>query len=214
MNSKLSAILFLSFLSLSLLTFHIPAVESFEVHDVAVTDVTVFPECVFPGVNINTYVTVENQGTSTETFNVTLCADNSTAQVMTVTNLPSASNTTLTFQWKIIQVIMMIFPPPWWNLTGVLYKNLTMKAEAGVVSGEVDTADNVYVDGLLQVVWMVGDVTGDGKVDMRDIAMVARAFGSSPGDPHWDPMVDFNSDEKVDMRDVGRSARLFGTQYG
>lgn len=213
MNSKLSAILFLSFLSLSLLTFHIPAVESFEVHDVAVTDVTVFPGgSVYPGISVSTHVAVENQGTSNETFNITLYAGNLTIQTLTVTHLTPESNITLTFEWTIFPFRIMIFPPPW-DPTEIMSKNLTLKAEADVVPGEIDTADNVYIDGLINVLWMVPDVNGDGKIDMRDIGPVGRAFGSSPGNPRWDPMVDFNSDGKIDMRDVGTSARMYGTHY-
>jgi parallel beta-helix repeat protein len=61
-----------------------------------------------------------------------------------------------------------------------------------------------------------GDITGptlgvpDGKVDMRDIGLAARAFGSSPGNPRWNPAADINYDFKVDMRDIGPIARQFG----
>jgi hypothetical protein len=69
---------------------------------------------------------------------------------------------------------------------------------------------------------LVGDVTGpdgepDGKVDMRDIAFVAKQFGTQEGDPNWDPRADLTGPEhmvpdgKVDMRDVAFVAKLFGT---
>jgi len=69
---------------------------------------------------------------------------------------------------------------------------------------------------------LVSDLTGpygvpDGKVDMRDIYLVARAFGSEPGHPRWDPRADLTGPEdvpdgKVDMRDVYLVARDFGKQ--
>lgn len=57
---------------------------------------------------------------------------------------------------------------------------------------------------------LIGDLNGDGKVDMRDIATVAAAFGSSPGRPRWNPISDVNGDGRVDMRDIATVARRFG----
>ncbi len=107
-----------------------------------------------------------------------------------------------------------------------------MKAEADIVLGEVDTADNMYIDGWV-IISMLGDITGpdgwpDGKCDMRDVGMVARGFGakhvSNKADPkyceYWhatpcsscphNPNCDVIYDGKIDMRDVGTVARHFG----
>ncbi len=54
-----------------------------------------------------------------------------------------------------------------------------------------------------------GELT-DFKVDMRDVGRAAKAFGSVPGHPRWDPACDVNDDFKVDMRDIGNIARKFG----
>lgn len=35
-----------------------------------------------------------------------------------------------------------------------------------------------------------GDVSGDGRVNFRDLVLVARAFGSQPGDRRWNPSAD------------------------
>jgi hypothetical protein len=56
----------------------------------------------------------------------------------------------------------------------------------------------------------IGDFNQDGKVDMKDIGRVARAFGESPGRPRWDPVCDTNHDLKIDMKDVAITARGFG----
>ncbi len=47
-----------------------------------------------------------------------------------------------------------------------------------------------------------GDVDGSGKVTGRDIAIVARALGSSPGKPRWNPAADVNHDGKVSLLDL------------
>jgi len=105
------------------------------------------------------------------------------------------------------------------NTTGVAKGNYTITAYAEPVLGETDTTDNTYVDGWI-IVAMVGDLTGpegvpDGKCDMRDVYVVARAFGTWPGHPRWNPNADITGpqgvpDEKVDMRDIFVVARNFG----
>ena len=63
------------------------------------------------------------------------------------------------------------------------------------------------------------DIYNDNKTDMRDIAIVARAFGSYPGHPRWNPIADINGaeylvpDGKVDMKDVSLVAKHFGERY-
>ncbi len=57
-----------------------------------------------------------------------------------------------------------------------------------------------------------GDVNGDGRVDMRDIALVARAFGSNKTSSNWNLYADINGDGVVNMRDVALAARHFGQQ--
>jgi chitodextrinase len=54
------------------------------------------------------------------------------------------------------------------------------------------------------------DLNGDKKIDMKDIAIVARAYGSNPSKPNWNPIADINGDGKVDMKDVAPVARHFG----
>jgi hypothetical protein len=47
-----------------------------------------------------------------------------------------------------------------------------------------------------------GDVDGDGRVDFRDVSLVARALGSHPGQPRWNPAADLNHNGRVDLGDV------------
>jgi parallel beta-helix repeat protein len=72
---------------------------------------------------------------------------------------------------------------------------------------------------LMYIYWNPCDINRDLKVDMKDIASVARAFGTSPGYPKWDPRADITGtvplipDGKVDMRDIGLVAKNFGKKY-
>lgn len=188
-----------------------------EVHDVAVVDVTVFPTWTFPnhltGVAVDINATVENQGTSYETFDVTAYFNNHSLPPLAVIDLAPGLNTTLTFKLKFPEVRILIFPPPWPDPTKPIIENLTIRVEADVVPGEVDTADNVYVDGIVRVIWVPIDFDGDGTIGMRDIAATARIFGTYEGHPTYDPMLDFNQDGRIDMRDISLSARNFGLRY-
>ena len=57
---------------------------------------------------------------------------------------------------------------------------------------------------------LVGDVNGDGKVDIQDIAIVAKHFGTTPSSPNWDPACDLDGNGRVDIADVAIVARAFG----
>jgi len=58
-----------------------------------------------------------------------------------------------------------------------------------------------------------GDVTYDGKVDIIDIATVAKAFDSDPSHRRWNPIADINCDGKVDIIDIALAAKNLGKEY-
>ena len=57
---------------------------------------------------------------------------------------------------------------------------------------------------------MPGDLTEDAEINMKDIGIVAKAFGSYPDSPNWNPEADIIDDDKIDMKDVSYVSRLFG----
>jgi len=60
--------------------------------------------------------------------------------------------------------------------------------------------------------FLFGDLTRDGKVDIKDLAVAAKAFGSYPGHPAWNSIADVNGDSKVDIRDIAMIAKNYGKQ--
>ncbi len=54
------------------------------------------------------------------------------------------------------------------------------------------------------------DLNFDGKIDIKDVAKVSKAFGSLPGGPYWDIECDVNLDGKVDIKDVAAVSKKFG----
>ena len=55
-----------------------------------------------------------------------------------------------------------------------------------------------------------GDVNQDGQVNSTDLALVARAFGSTPQSPNWNRDADLNQDDIVDIFDLVLVGRSFG----
>jgi len=54
------------------------------------------------------------------------------------------------------------------------------------------------------------DLNNDGKVDIRDVALVAKAYGSTPGSQNWNTVADVNRDLRIDIKDVAFVAASFG----
>lgn len=106
------------------------------VNDVAVVNVDPIASeiCVGEAVSIN--VTVENEGTIDESFNVTAYYDTSVIEQQTVINLTAGATATLIFHW---------------NTSNVPIGSRIVKAEASSVLGENDTADNIFVYGIIEV---------------------------------------------------------------
>jgi len=58
-----------------------------------------------------------------------------------------------------------------------------------------------------------GDINGDGKVDLADLCILAKAYGSELGDPNWNPAADICGDGKVDLADLSVVAEHYGQHY-
>lgn len=165
------------------------------VRDVAVLSATPSASRVYEGKTVNITVTVRNEGGVPETFNVTAYYEDNLIETQTVVGLAVDAEETLTFGW---------------NTSGVtLYFNYTIGAEAEVLPDEINVTDNVFIDGDVMVK-MLGDVNGDRIIDIVDLATVAIAYGTRPGDPHWNPEADLNQDDKIDIDDIIIVARNYG----
>ena len=112
-------------------------------HDIAVTNASALPLTVLPGNVVDINATVQNQGSSTEVYNVTAYADSEIIGVQSIF-LGSGSSVTITFIW---------------NTTGFGKGDYTVSASASVVPGEVDTADNSKAaDSIVTILYLGHDV--------------------------------------------------------
>jgi len=193
---------------------HLEAVFALLHHDITVTNVTSSKTVVCQGFNCSDInVTVANQGSYTETFNVTVYVNDTdtgnTTCIATFMNVTLAIYTSanLTFDW---------------NTAGFARGNYTISAYAEPVPDETDMDNNNFTDGLIGVS-MVGDLTGgtpnawdfvpDGVVDGSDLSIVAKCYGSWPAAPPpmtWNANCDVNNDGVVDGSDLAIIARHFG----
>jgi hypothetical protein len=156
--------------------------------DVAVLKVTPDFKAVYQGWKINISVVAANLGLVPTTFTVTAYYNGSNViGTETVTNLASNTNTTLLFPW---------------NTTGIPYcHNYTISAKASILPFEINVSNNVYVDGGVKI-RIPGDVNGDGTVDVLDLLLISKAFGTMPGDPNYNMYADINRDGSIDVLDM------------
>jgi hypothetical protein len=168
-------------------------------HYIAVTNIT-SKTVVGQGLTFNITLPITNQGLQLEAFNVTLMADSSVITSWENMTLQNDANEIISFTC---------------NTTSFAFGNYTLSSFIEPVPGETNSASNNCTGGWF-IVSKIGDMTGpngypDGKVDMRDVALVARAFGSTIGSSNWNPNCDINNDGVVNMKDVALVARHFGT---
>jgi hypothetical protein len=141
-------------------------------------------------------VTVTNNGETTAIFNLTAHRD--TNPIETKTNINLAPGAT----------VSLIFTLDTTPLSKGVY---TISTTAEPVPGETNIADNTFVDGTITET-ILGDVTGDFKVDIIDIATIARAYGAYPGHPKWNPNADLDDNNKIDIIDIAKAAKNYGKE--
>ena len=57
---------------------------------------------------------------------------------------------------------------------------------------------------------LLGDIDDDSFVTIADVSVTAIAFGSYPGHPRWNPIVDLDGDGIISISDVSAVAINFG----
>jgi hypothetical protein len=156
------------------------------VQDIAILSVSTSATEAYPTwtVPLDITVVVENQGTREETFDVTVYANTLIVGIQTVT-LDAGASTTLVFHW---------------SLTSVAEGTYNIRAEATVLYGEIDTADNTKTDGTVKIK-LPGDANDDGILNAYDLGILAKAWGTLVGEPLYDARADFNGDGKINIID-------------
>ncbi len=168
-------------------------------HDVAVTQLSLSDDRPAQNETVTITVRVLNNGTVAETFNVSTFYSGILIEMQNVASLGSGEERTLNFDW---------------NTTGVPLGAHTIRAEADVVPGETNTANNVRTTTaiVLSPTAISTDINGDGIVDMKDIGEACRAYGADMDHPRWDPAIDINGDGIINLIDIALICHDFGTE--
>jgi hypothetical protein len=122
--------------------------------DIAVTNVAPSKNITVQGLSLDINVTATNQGTTTETFNVTVYYDDIPIETKTIPNLSPGEETNITITW---------------NTTDVEKGDYTISAKTNVVPGETDTTDNTKVDDTVTVLSQGHDVTIKGVAPSKTV---------------------------------------------
>jgi hypothetical protein len=56
----------------------------------------------------------------------------------------------------------------------------------------------------------LGDINGNGAVDLTDLYLLAQAYNSKIGDPNYNPEADFDLNGKVNLVDLVTLATNYG----
>lgn len=156
-------------------------------HDIAVTAISTSTNETYAGRSVNITVTLQNYGNIAENFTATILAGTTNLTDVKIDNLQPNETRTITYTW---------------NTTGfsASMTAYAIKAQAQILPYETNTTNNFCVDGQVKLK-LVGDVNGDGKVDIQDLIFWDTAFNSKLGDANWNPQADINGDGIVDKQD-------------
>jgi hypothetical protein len=156
-------------------------------HDIAIIDCITSTNTTYVGRLVNINVTAKNEGDIAENITVKIYANNQIIATLSIINLGQGEMVTKMVTWNTSSITPSLTP-------------YQIKAEADPVPHESNMANNIFIDGNVTIK-MVGDVNGDGTVDLKDLQLWDAAYGSNPGDSNWNPQADINGDDVVDRED-------------
>ena len=158
--------------------------------DVAVTNITLNSSKNYIGQTVTVEISVMNKWYETETFNITIYANSTLIQTLTIAHLTSYNKTSLTF---------------YWNTSNLAPSNYTIHAHADILPGEEEIEDNTYTDCNIELIMFDVDFNGDNVVNALDLRVAAIHFGQVGYS-----LYDLNFDNIVNLDDLQIIAENFG----
>lgn len=156
-------------------------------HDVAVINVATSTNETYAGRQVQIDTTVQNMGNIAENITLNLYANKNLITSVYVNNLQVGEMRIISFIWNTSNTAASNTPYP-------------ISAEIPALPLETNVANNALVDGSVKLK-IIGDVNGDGTVDVNDLFRWDLAFNSKSGDANWNPQADINGDGIVDKED-------------
>jgi len=166
--------------------YYITNPSIYDLYDVAIISITHNPDVAvaFQGLTTSISVISQNYGMENEEFQVT-CYANSTIIGSQPVILAAGQLTSTNFAW---------------NTTTMTPGNYTISAEASIVPGETDTADNIRLDGIIQV-RIPGDADFNGIVELDDFVHWVLNVGKTREELSVNAYADFDNNGLVDLSD-------------
>ncbi|MEM3576954.1 MAG: PKD domain-containing protein [Candidatus Bathyarchaeia archaeon] len=103
------------------------------------------------------------------------------------------------------------------NITSGNYPTITHKysAEANytvtlTITDAGGLKDNETKIVIVRFIALLGDINGDGTVDIFDAILLSISFGAKPGNPNWNPNADLDNSGEIDIFD----AIILSAHYG
>jgi len=117
--------------------------------------------------------------------------------VLSIT-LEPGQNCSETLQWNLYHYIHGKYFPP---KPGTYYLQGTCRPVAIASSAPM---------AITLVNQLLGDLNGDGKVNIQDVTIVALAYGTKSGGPNWNALADLDNNGRINIIDMVMVAREFG----
>jgi hypothetical protein len=91
-------------------------------------------------------------------------------------------------------------------------KNSTLHiSDVALVDSANETLPFTTADGsFTNLKTLPGDLNEDGTVDINDAILAANSFGTTDGDPNWNPAADIDENGEIDVFDLILLAQNFG----
>ena len=158
-------------------------------NDIALFDVAVCPNEIYAGRTVNITVTVKNVGELSEDINVTVNCNETAIHMQFIKGLTPKEETVSIFLW---------------NTTGLTPgQTYIIWANATTLHCDINVTNNVFISNATIVkIKMLGDVNGDGVVDISDLVIMVDAIPSVSGMSNWNPDADINNDGLCDVADL------------
>jgi hypothetical protein len=145
------------------------------------------------GYAIRFNTTLMNYGLEAETFNVTLYGNATDIETLQ-TSVGNGQAKVVTLEWKTAEMPLGAYE---------------IRVTAETLENETDAADNLFAYGIVRVS-IPGDINSDGRVNILDISMAAKAYGSQRGEQRFDSNVDMNEDGTINILDISAIAKEYG----
>jgi hypothetical protein len=163
------------------------------IHDVAIIGLNL-PQFAYQGWQVKIAALIENVGEFPEGFAADFLINDSVVWSTTVESLLPNEAIEVIFTWNTS------------NVAPCRYYNVSVKLS--LLPFEFNSTNNLLF-GVIKVRYM-GDVDGDGKVDIKDILEAALSYGAVPLSPRWNPAADLDCNQKIDIRDMFLLAKNYG----